>query len=162
MRKIEKKTGFSSPASRWDLTSFSFELKTAPSCFQTIVNHAFTALPGSKVQVYLNNIIILGDTCSNYFIKLEQVQERLMEAKLTLKIEKCKTEVDNLGHIISSENIRLQPSKIKVIKDIPAIKCRRLLVLQIATAHFFPVTRKLFPSFKTVRWQERHIKEEKR
>lgn len=43
---------------------------------------------------------------------------RLNEAQLILKIEKCdffKTEVNNLGHVVSADGLRPQPSNVKAV-----------------------------------------------
>lgn len=80
---------FSSPAGHWEFTSLPFGLKTAPSCFKKIINTVLTGLLSNKVQVYLDDIIILGDIFSNHADNLEQILDRLKEAKLTLKMEKC-------------------------------------------------------------------------
>ena len=55
-------TAFSSPSGHWEFNSLPFGLKTAPSCFQSIINTVLTGLVGTIAHVYLDDIIILGNT----------------------------------------------------------------------------------------------------
>ena len=115
-------TAFTSPSGHWEFTSMPFGLKTAPACFQSIINSVLVGLIGTQAQVYLDDIIILGKTFSDHVWNLDKVLCRLREAHLKIKMEKCaffKTEVPYLGHIISSEGMRPQPSKLEAIKSIP-------------------------------------------
>ena len=109
-----EKTAFSSPAGHWEFTSLPFGLKTAPACFQKIINTVLTGLIGSKARVFLDDVIVLGETFSQHINNLEQILERLQDAKLNLKFEKCeffKDRVNYLGHVISSQGLQPQPNK---------------------------------------------------
>lgn len=120
--EAKEKTAFNSPGSHWEFNSLPFGLKTAPAIFQKIINTVLTGLIGTQAFVYLDDIIILGDTFANHVKNLERVLERLRDAKLTIKMEKCiffKEQVDYLGHVISKEGIRPQPIKIAAIQNIP-------------------------------------------
>lgn len=97
-------------------------LKTAPACFQSIINSVRADLIGTQAQVYLDDITVLGKTFTNHIQNLEKVLCHLQEAELEIKIEKCvffKDEIPYLGHIISSEGMRAQPSKLDAIRSIP-------------------------------------------
>ena len=115
-------TAFTSPSGHWEFTSMPFGLKTAPACFQSIINSVLAGLIGTQAQVYLDDIIILGKNFEDHVNNLNQVLCRLQEAKLKIKMEKCeffKEEIPYLGHIISSRGMRPQPSKLEAIRSIP-------------------------------------------
>lgn len=80
---------FTSPAGHWDLESVPFGFKKTPSSSQKIINTFLSGLIGSKAQVYLDDILIIGETFSEHINNLKQVLERLKKAKLTIKMEKC-------------------------------------------------------------------------
>ena len=64
----------------------------------------------------------MGENFSDHVQNLEKVLGRLKEACLTLKTEKCdffKSSINYLGHVISSEGIKPQESKLSAIKAIP-------------------------------------------
>lgn len=119
-------TAFSSSAGHWEFTSLSFGLKTVSAIFQHIVNTVLSGLIGSTAQVYLDDIIVLGNSFSNHVDNLTSVLERLQEAHLTVKkIEKCeffKAEVNYLGHVITPDGLRPQSSKLEAIKNVPEPK----------------------------------------
>lgn len=81
-------TAFSSSAGHWEFTSLSFGLKTVSAIFQHIVNTVLSGLIGSTAQVYLDEIIVLGNSFSNHVDNLTSVLERLQEAQLTVKKSK--------------------------------------------------------------------------
>ncbi|KAK4327310.1 hypothetical protein Pmani_002251 [Petrolisthes manimaculis] len=115
-----EKTAFTSPEGHWEFTALPFGIKTAPACFQRIVNSVLTGLVGNSVFVYLDDVIIYGKNLQSHVENLRKVLERLQEAKLTLKLEKCeffKTEVDYLGHVVSAEGLKPQPSKVDAVRQ---------------------------------------------
>ena len=78
-------------------------------------------LTGNSVQIYLDDIIVHGETWEKHLENLYAVLKRLEKANLTLQLQKChffKKEVAFLGHIISTEGIKPQQNKIQAIKDI--------------------------------------------
>ncbi|KAK4327436.1 hypothetical protein Pmani_002100 [Petrolisthes manimaculis] len=115
-----EKTAFTSPEGHWEFTALPFGIKTAPACFQRIVNSVLTGLVGNSVFVHLDDVIIYGKNLQSHVENLRKVLERLQEAKLTLKLEKCeffKTEVDYLGHVVSAEGLKPQPSKVDAVRQ---------------------------------------------
>ena len=74
--------------------------------------------------VYLDNIIVLGNTFDNHLQKLEAVFQLLHKAGLKLKPSKCsffQQEVQYLGHIVSQEGVSPDPSKVEKVFKCPIL-----------------------------------------
>ena len=75
-----------------------------------------------KVQVFLDDIRVLGATLDEQLANLRAVLERLRVAGLKLKLSKCKflqRRVEFLGHIVSENGIEPDESKVEKIKTFP-------------------------------------------
>ena len=85
---------------------------------QSLIGQVITGLDG--VKAYLNNILVGGTDLESCKQNLESVFARLKQFNLTISPEKCsffKESVVYLGHVLSSEGIKADPEKTKVIKD---------------------------------------------
>jgi hypothetical protein len=75
--------------------------------------------------VYLDDIITFSKTFDEHIGHLSEVLERLQEAGLTLKGDKCSfanRQLEYLGHIISDEGISMDPKKVDAIVKYPVPK----------------------------------------
>ena len=82
--------------------------------FQRLMNLALSGMLWSECLVYLDDIIIFGQTFEEHLSHLASVLEQLLEVNLKAKLSKCnfvQKEVLYLGHIISPEGIATEPSK---------------------------------------------------
>jgi hypothetical protein len=68
---------------------------------------------------YLDDILITSRTFDDHLRHLREVFGRLREAGLRLKPKKCRDEVPYLGHVISTQGIRPDPSKTEKVKLFP-------------------------------------------
>lgn len=72
--------------------------------------------------IYLDDVIIFSKTIEQHITRLEKVFQRLQEYNLKLNPKKCKffkTKVTYLGHVVSSEGIQTDPSKVEAVKTWP-------------------------------------------
>lgn len=72
--------------------------------------------------VYIADNIVFGKDFDSTLSHLQQVLQRFREAHLKLKPSKCalfQKSVNFLGHVVSAEGVRCDPSKISAIKDWP-------------------------------------------
>lgn len=118
------------------LTAFSFEghfqfkrlpmgLKSAPATFQRLMNSVLSGLQGIKCLVYLDDIVIYGSSLRDHNEKLTDVFKRLRQHSLKLQPAKCKflrKEITYLGHVISEQGIKPDPTKISTVKNYPTPK----------------------------------------
>ena len=99
-----------------------FGLAQAPAYFQTLINKVLKGLHKFAVA-YLDDIIIFSKNEEEHLDHLRIIFQRLKEAGLKLKRSKCdfmKTQIQYLGHLISSNGIQLLPEKLGSIKNMPA------------------------------------------
>ena len=72
--------------------------------------------------VYLDDIIVLGQTFNEHLQNLAKIFHRLREANLKLQMKKCvfgKDTMKFLGHVISSADIATDPEKIATVAQWP-------------------------------------------
>ncbi|KAJ3639222.1 hypothetical protein Zmor_004090 [Zophobas morio] len=100
----KKYTAFVTPGfGLFEFQRLPFGLCNAPSTFQDLTDRVFHGLKWSCVLVYLDDLIIYSKTSQEHLEKLELVFQRLREANLKLKTEKCvffAEQVKILGHIV--------------------------------------------------------------
>ena len=77
----------------------------------------------SGTCVYLDDILVTGETEQQHLENLAQVLNRLRTAGMRLKREKCAfllPSVTYLGHVISAQGLHTEDSKVKAVVDAPA------------------------------------------
>jgi hypothetical protein len=67
-----------------------FGLTNAPAQFQAYINKALVGLVNITYIVYLDNVLIFLDTKQEYVSYIKEVLQQLREAKLFVKLLKCK------------------------------------------------------------------------
>jgi RNA binding exosome subunit len=68
--------------------------------------------------MYLNNILVYSNIEEKHKLYVKEVLQRLQEAKLYLKLSKCKfytQETKYLGYIVCLEGVKINPLRIKII-----------------------------------------------
>ena len=117
------KTAFTAgPLGFFEWNSMAFGLVNAPATFQRVMQAAMGDLYLNQCLLYLDDIIIFSKSFNEHIERLKTVFQRLREANLKLKPSKCsflQKQVKYLGHIVSAEGIRTDPSKIEVLKNWP-------------------------------------------
>lgn len=95
-------------------------LSNAPGVFQKLVNAVLRDLIGRFVYVYIDDVLIMSNSFEEHLQHLEQVFQRLREAKLRLKLTKSKWarhKLPFLGFLIANNQIAPCTDKVKAIKD---------------------------------------------
>ena len=114
------KTAFSCHKGLFHFNVCPFGLKTAPSKFMRMMDIILSGLKPEKCLVYLDDTIIVGRTFEEHLMNLEEVLQRFEASKLKLNPDKCRwalQEVAYLGHIVSKDGIRTDPSKVEAVKN---------------------------------------------
>ena len=97
-----------------------YGVASAPAVFQQIMEKLLQGLP--KVVVYIDDILVTGNSDEEHLENLESVFKRLSEYGLRLKKEKCllmQPSVEYLGYIIDSEVLHATPKKVEAILQAP-------------------------------------------
>jgi hypothetical protein len=82
-------------------------------------------LIGTGCFSYLDDIVIFEETLQEHNEKLREIFERLRQFNLKIVPDKCKflrTELSQLGHVVTSEGVKPDPEKVKAIKEFPIPK----------------------------------------
>ncbi|DBA66174.1 TPA: hypothetical protein ACH3X2_14269 [Trebouxia sp. C0005] len=117
------KTAFRTHKGLFEFRVLSFGLTNAPAVFQREMNKVFAGLP--FVLVYLDDILMFSKSAKEHAAHLRQVLALLRGHKLFAKMSKCllsRDPVDFLGHVVSAQGVKVDPKKVAVIKEWPALR----------------------------------------
>lgn len=109
----------------WQFKVMPFGLTNAPATFERLMEKILAGLSRKVCMVYLDDIIVFSKSFRDQLENLKQVFQKLRESKLKLSPKKCvlfQRQVSFLGHIISSDGVASDPSKISCIKEWPVPK----------------------------------------
>ena len=82
------------------------------------MERVFYGMTFVSLLIYLNDIIVFGQTYNIHLRNLEEVLKRLAEANLKLNLEKCiffQSQVSFLGHLVSEAGIAVDSEKTKAV-----------------------------------------------
>ncbi len=116
------KLAFTTDEGRFEYTHLPMGLKTAPAVFQRLMNYTFTDYLKKFVLVYMDDLIIYSPNAQKHFEDVEKIFERMANAGLRFKIDKCnffKKELKFLGFKISTTGVSLDPDKVKSVLEFP-------------------------------------------
>ena len=111
-------TAFTSLFGKYEYTKVPFRLAQAPAYIQELVTIVLKDFPFAIA--YLDDIIIFSRTAEEYLDHFRQVFKKLWNAQLLMKLSKCHffaKEIQYLGHILSTMDIRPLPSKTQAINN---------------------------------------------
>ena len=119
-KEDRQKTSFSWKGIQYMFAGCPFGLKTMTSIFQRVMSELFSDLPFALV--YVDDIIVFSSSIDEHIHHLKVVISRLSQANLTLNSKKCLfgyKQLHVLGHVISSEGIHVDFSKLPEIQNCP-------------------------------------------
>ncbi|GJR42430.1 putative reverse transcriptase domain-containing protein, partial [Tanacetum coccineum] len=108
----------------FEFTVMPFGLTNAPTIFMDMMNRVCRSYLDKFVIVFINDILIYSKTQEEHVEHLRLVLELLKKEKLYAKFSKCEfwlREVQFLRHVINSNGIHVDPSKIEAIVKSPTI-----------------------------------------
>ncbi len=107
----------------FEWTVMPFGLKNATSTFARTMTEVFKDLGNSFLKIFVDDLNVRNEEWQAHLQHLEAVLSRLREVNLKLNPSKCcfaAGSVVFLGHVVSKEGIRPDPSKIDAVRDFPA------------------------------------------
>eukprot|EP00253_Pinus_taeda_P028921 PITA_28921 len=122
------KTTFTCPWGTYAYNVLPFGLCNAPATFQRAVLAVFVDLVHDCVEVYMDDFSVYGNSFEHALENLEKVLKRCIEANLSLSNESFFMILNEgivLGHYISSQGIKVDPSKIQIIINLPIPKTQK-------------------------------------
>ena len=97
-----------------------FGVSSAPGIFQRVMESVLQGIPG--VVVYIDDILVTGQTEAEHLASLKEVLARLSKAGLRLKKNKCEfmlPSVTYLGYKIDAEGLHPVEEKVKAVQEAP-------------------------------------------
>ncbi|GJP41072.1 hypothetical protein CLOM_g710 [Closterium sp. NIES-68] len=114
------KTAFRTRYGSYEYLVMPFGLTNAPSTFQMTMNGVFRELLDKCVIIYPDDILIYSRSREQHLKDLDAVFTLLHKNRLITKGSKCdflKQELEFLGHVVSTEGVKIDPRKIKTIQE---------------------------------------------
>ncbi|KAM9969339.1 hypothetical protein ACTFIR_001171 [Dictyostelium discoideum] len=99
----------------------AFGLKNSPAYFNRWIQSIMDEFDDFALA-YVDDIVIFSDTFDDHIKHLNMVLDKLKANKIYLSTNKCKffeKEIEFVGHVLSSEGIRVRDSKVDAILDLP-------------------------------------------
>jgi hypothetical protein len=93
----------------------SFGLTNAPAHFMYLMNTVFMEELGKFVVVFIEDVLVFSKSRKEHEKHLHIVLQQLCDHQLYAKFSKCEfwlTEVQFLGHMVSSEGISVDPNMV--------------------------------------------------
>jgi hypothetical protein len=112
------KTTFTTRYGLYEFLVMSFGLTNAPTYFMNLMNKVFMEYLDQFVVVFIDDILVYSQNEETHEDHLRLVLQKLHCNQLYTKFSKCDfwlKEVTFLGHIITDEGIKVDPSKISEI-----------------------------------------------
>ena len=107
------KTAFRTRYGHYEFLVMPFGLTNAPAAFMDLMNRVFRPYVDQFVVVFIDDILVYSKDAQEHEQHLRIVLETLREKKLYAKLSKCDfwlKKVSFLGHIVSAEDIRVDPA----------------------------------------------------
>ncbi|GKF49776.1 putative reverse transcriptase domain-containing protein [Tanacetum coccineum] len=114
------KTTFRTRYGHYEFQVMSFGLTNTPAVFMDLMNRVCKPYLDKFVIVFIDDILIYSRNKKEHEEHLKAIMELLKKEELYAKFSKCELwipKVQFLGHMIDSQGIYVDPSKIESIKD---------------------------------------------
>jgi len=114
--------------------------KNAPSYFQRMMKTIVLKGLDDICQIYMDDLIVYGDTKEQHWANLDKVLARLQKYGLVIKGEKCKwaqTELQYLGIVINKDGQRMSDSRKQALFDMPKPTTMTQLRSFMGAANYF-------------------------
>lgn len=134
------KSAFCCKYGHFEMTRMPFGLNNSASTFQRTMEIALQGLQWETCLVYIDDIIVYGTTFEQHIHRVEQVLDRMKQAGLKLKPEKCNMlqhKVLFLGHVVSNDGVLPDPTNTSKIVDWPVPQNTKHVKQFVATASYY-------------------------
>lgn len=120
-----EKTAFTVNNGHYEYVRMPFGLKNAPSTFQRVMDNVLKEYLYKFCFVYMDDIVIFSKSLHEHLVHVKHIFKKFREFNLKVQLDKSeflRKEVAFLGHVITPDGIKPNPSKIKAVQDYPLPK----------------------------------------
>jgi hypothetical protein len=113
-----QKIAFVTRYGQYEFTVMSFGLTNAPAFFMNLMNKVFIEELDKFVVVFIDDILIYSKSREDHKRHLRIVLGKLRAHQLYAKLSKCEFWLEKiafLGHILTAEEIKVDPSKVEAV-----------------------------------------------
>ncbi|EZG68594.1 putative retrotransposon protein [Gregarina niphandrodes] len=113
-------TAFITPSGLFEFNVLPFGIKNSPTAFQRAMDHVFGDLVGKNVFLYIDDVVICGDTKEEVLTLLEKVLQRTIISGFYLRLDKSewmKPTVDYLGYQVGRDGIKVRNKSVKSVTE---------------------------------------------
>jgi hypothetical protein len=143
------KTAFATPFGLYQFRVMPFGLSGAPASFQRMMN-GLTQGCEQFAAAYLDDLIVYSNTWDEHLHHLEEILERLKQANLTAKPEKCqfgRRSCVYLGHIVGSGTVKPEVTKLDAVRSFPQPTSKKEVRAFLGLTGYY---RRFIPNFSTI------------
>ena len=115
-------TAFVTPDGLYEYCRVPQGFFNSPAEFSAAVIEILGGLIHTTCEVYIDDIVIFGDSIEELAENMDAVLGRLEDTGLAVQASKCvvgATEIKYLGHIVNSEGLKVDPARVAALKNIP-------------------------------------------
>jgi len=116
------KTAFKTRYGHFEFLVMSFGITNAPAAFMDLINRVFKPFLDSFVIVFIDEILVYSQSREDHADHLRAVLQTLYQQILYVKFSKYEFWLESvafLGHVVSSEGIKVDPQKFATVKNWP-------------------------------------------
>jgi hypothetical protein len=117
----QEKTTFTTPWGTFMYVKMPFGLMNVGATFQRAMDISFVDETGKFIVIYLDDVTFYSKSKEEHFLHIKLVSEKCRNFGISLNPKKSLFELEEgklLGHIISKEGIKIDPSKIEAIHKV--------------------------------------------
>ncbi len=134
------KTAFSTPGSQYQFRYLPFGLGGGPATYCRLVEKLVEGLPLKHCLAYLDDTLVHAQDLNTHNKVLRKLLFAYRRAGLKLQPAKCmlwRSEVEYLGHRVSSEGIGVIPRYVEIVRDWPLPKTRKEVRLFLGKTGYY-------------------------
>ncbi|XP_053380789.1 uncharacterized protein K02A2.6-like [Mercenaria mercenaria] len=114
-------TCFNTPFQRYRFLRLPFGVSCANDLFQSKIDQCLENLPG--VTTIVDDIVVYGKDHTEHNTNIHMFMQRCREMAIKLNPDKTeigKSEIPFFGHLLTSKGLKMDPSKVKAIEQMPS------------------------------------------